>query len=37
MLQSIYLRKVTVTKQHNRFFTYTENCTKAICKFIAAR
>ena len=37
MLQRTYLIKVTVAKQHNWFFTYTEKYTKANCKITVAR
>ena len=37
MLQRIYLTKVTVAKQHNWFFAYTETYAKTICKIKLAR
>ena len=37
MLERIYLTKVTVVKQRNWFFAFTETCTKEICKITVAR
>ena len=37
MLQGIYLTKVTVAREHNWFFVYTETYTKAIRKITVVR
>ena len=37
MLQKIYLTKVTLAKEHNWFFAYTEIYIKSTCKITLAK